>query len=304
MVPNTIICDYNKKRPSQGLIFRPQRLRRGLTLRLRTEYMMARDALKLAAYLDEAGEEPESGCHTLVSKGIHYVVLRHCWTGNICGISDTGHQKLANLLNGHNLTTICIASELGQVDANQLSRISDDQIDKVLHICAYYGAPMVRIFIGNKTNGEASKSINEWMQRISDKCLIAGITPLLEITKDSHLFKAPDIAKLLSDHVHWRLLYDPVQLIIQQNQNPFVRYWTLLKDKTGVIDIRDFKIGKGFKPAGFGDSKIDLTITDALNSNYKGWFFLEPSLGRRHGQAQTKKETFQFALEGLDAVLQ
>lgn len=264
---------------------------------------MARDTLKLAAYLDEAGEEPGAGCQTLVDNQIHYVVLRHCWTGNICGISDTGHQKLINLLQKHDLTVICIASDLGRVDASQLFRIGDDQIDRVINICNYYKAPMVRIFVGNTTNIDATKVINDWMHQISEKCLAADIIPLLEITPESHFYKAPDVAKLLATHKHWKLLYDPVQFILRQNQNPFIRYWTLLKDRTEVIDIRDMKIGKGFKPAGFGDSKIDMTVQDALNSGYKGWFFLEPSLGRRHAQAQTKRDTFQFALEGLDTIL-
>lgn len=265
---------------------------------------MARDDLKLAAYLDEAGEEPKISCETLVNNRIHYVVLRHCWTGNICSISDIGHQKLTTIINGHNLTVICIASELGKIDADQLPKIGDDQINKVINICAYYKAPMVRIFIGNKSNENMDNIINEWMQRISEKCLIAGITPLLEITPESHLHKAPDIAKLLAIHKRWQLLYDPVQLILRQNQNPFVKYWTLLKDKVGAVDIRDMKIGKGFKPPGFGDSKINMTIKDASNFNYQGWFFMEPSLGRRHAQAQTKRDTFQFALDGLDIITQ
>lgn len=264
---------------------------------------MVRDGLKLAAYLDEAGEEPVSGCKTLAANNIHYLVLRHCWTGNVCGISDAGHQKLASIIRDQDLTVICIASELGKIEANQLSRISDDQINRVLDICSYYRAPMVRIYIGNKNSNTTNNDIENWMGRVEELCLTANVTPLLEVTAESHLHKAPDVAKLLSTYKHWKLIYDPVQFILRQNQDPFVRYWTLLKSRVGAIDIRDVKIGRGFKPPGFGDAKIDLTIKDSLDSNYKGWFFMEPSLGRRHAHARTKKDTFQFALESLDVIL-
>jgi len=264
---------------------------------------MDRSTLKLAAYLDEAGEEPSIGCKTLNDNGIFYAVLRHVWTGNICDTSDIGHKRLAAIIGDHNLTIIMIASELGKVDAQRLSKIKDSEIDNVINICKYYNAPMARIFIGEENPNVHIDEIHNWMQRVSDRCLDNGIIPLLEITPKSHTHKATDIAQLLAKHTYWKLLYDPVSLILQTNIDPFIRYWTLLKNKTAAIDIRDMKIGKGFKPAGFGDSKIGMTISDALVSNYPGWFIIEPSLGRKHGQAVTKSNTFKYALEGLDQIL-
>lgn len=260
--------------------------------------------LKLAAYLDEAGEEPEASCKTLSEFNIHYTVLRHCWTGNICDLSDAGHQKLTTITNDHDITVVCVASELGNIDAHLLSNISDTQVDKVFNICAYYKASYIRIYIGNKSSEDSDGIINDWLKRISEKSIEFGVTPLVEITPQSHIYKPSDVAKLLADHSRWQLLYDPVQFILRQNQDPFVRYWTLLKGRTGAIDIRDLKIGRGFKPSGFGDSRIDLTIKDALQSSYKGWFFFEPSLGRRHAEAVTKRDTFQHAIDGLTMIIQ
>jgi hypothetical protein len=120
---------------------------------------------------------------------------------------------------------------------------------------------------------------------------------------EAHHTQPAQVATLLSRFRRWRLLYDPVQLIIRQNQDPFLRYWTLLKSFTAAIDIRDFKIGYGFKPAGFGDAKISQTIQDVLKSDYKGWCFLEPSLGRRFGSATSKAETFKMALEALGVLM-
>jgi len=264
---------------------------------------MERNTLKLAAYLDEVGEEPEKGCKTLNETGIFYAALRHVWTGNICGTSEVGHQRLSKILSDYNITIIMIASELGKVDSQQLARISDDQIDDVINICKYYKAPMLRVFAGEENPNISSEEIGIWVKRVGEKCFFNGITPLLELTPKAQIHNAPEVAQLLVDNRQWRLLYDPVSLILKQNIDPFIRYWTLLKRYTAAIDIRDMKIGKGFKPPGFGDSRINMTINDALKSKFDGWFIMEPSLGRRHGSAVTKSDTFKFALEGLDYIL-
>jgi len=264
---------------------------------------MERATLKLAAYLDEAGEDPERGCKSLNEANIFYTALRHTWTGNICGISDTGHQRLAKIIGDHDITVIMIASELGKVDSQQLARIGDEQIDKVVNICQYYRAPMLRVFVGEENKNVPPKAIYTWMQRVGERCLHNGITPLLEIVPKSQVHHPPEIAQLLADNKHWKLLYDPVSLILKQNIDPFIRYWTLLKHNVAAIDIRDMKVGKGFKPPGFGDSRIGMTIADALRDRFQGWFIMEPSLGRRHGSAITKSDTFKYALEGLDHIL-
>lgn len=264
---------------------------------------MERNTLKLAAYLDEAGEEPERGCETLNETGIFYAALRHTWTGNVCGISDTGHQRLAKIIQDHDITIVMVASELGKVDSQQLTRIGDTEIDKAINVCQYYRAPMLRVFVGEENPNTKREEVNAWMQRVGEKCLNNGITPLLEIVPGAQIHRAPEVAQLLAENKHWKLLYDPVALILKQNIDPFIRYWTLLKQYAAVVDIRDMKIGKGFKPPGFGDSRIGMTIADALGSRYSGWFIMEPSLGRKHGSAITKGDTFKHALEGLDYIL-
>jgi sugar phosphate isomerase/epimerase len=264
---------------------------------------MDKSTLKLAAYLDEAGEEPDRGCKTLNETGIHYATLRHVWTGNICGISDVGHQRLTKILSNHDISIIMIASELGKVDSQQLAGIDDSQIDDAINICKYYKAPMLRVFAGEENPNTSLEEIGVWMQRVGEKCFFNGITPLLELAQGAQVHKAPEVAQLLANNKRWKLLYDPVALILKQNIDPFIRYWTLLKQYVAAVDVRDLKIGKGFKPPGFGDSRINLTVNDALKSKFDGWFILEPSLGRRHGSAVTKSDTFKYALEGLDHIL-
>ena len=99
------------------------------------------------------------------------------------------------------------------------------------------------------------------------------------------------------------VLYDPAQLIIKKNQNPFIKYWPLLKNRVCGIDIHDFKIGHGFKPVGHGDARLKETIDDAINDNYDGWFFIEPGLGKRFTTQSSKEEVFAANFQILNSLL-
>lgn len=263
------------------------------------------DKIKVAAYLDEAGDDLVNACLTLVDCGIPYVVLRYAYGGkNICDSTDQNCQNLKRLVNESDLSVIGIASDLGKVNASSLLDTNHDDIDRVMHIANYFNASFVRIHAGLKTRDNASTIIDKWMTLIVEKCISHNLLPLLEITHDSYYNQPADVAMLLSKYQKWRLLYDPVQLILKRNINPFVKYWSLLKNRVEAIDIRDYKIGKGYKSPGFGDAKITETVRDAINSGYKGWAILEPSLGRRYGSAYSKKDTFKFAYDGLQRIIE
>lgn len=263
---------------------------------------MPLDKLKLAAYLDEAGEDPASACRTLAEHKFNYVVLRHAWGGNICDVNDKTCAALRKCLTEHRLSVVALVSDLGKVDTAQLNRTPAEKIDRLFNLAAYFQAGMVRVHAGTRTKNTDEGAVSAWMQTITDRCLSSSVVPLYEIVDESVVREPAEVAKALSTFRRWRLLYDPVQLIIKQNQNPFSRYWTLLRSFTAAVDLRDFKIGHGYKPAGFGDARMRLTVEEGLKGNYKGWYFFEPSLGRRFGSAVTKADTFKLALEALENI--
>jgi hypothetical protein len=265
---------------------------------------MIRDKIKLCAYLDEAGEDPAAACVVLHNHNINYVVLREAWTGNICQTSDNGHAKLRTLLEDHDLSPIMIASTLGKVAVEDLPKIKQEQIDSCLNICKFYQCEYLRVYAGELGKpGDNTDIIDDWLSRIQERSLSMGIKCLYEIHSKSSIFKAAEVAKMISNFKNIRILYDPAGLIIRYNFDPFIKHWSLLKNIVDMIDVRDLSIGKGFKVAGYGDSRIVMTIRDAIQSDFKGWLALEPSLGRKHGSATTKSETFAFAVEGLDKIL-
>jgi len=263
-----------------------------------------RDTLRVAAYLEEVGEDPATSCGNLLEFRIPYVALKHVWTGNVDSLPDNAYQRLRKTISEHEMTVVLIASDLGSDPADSLSKIGESRIDHVFNLASYFKSPFVRIGIGTECSQKCATAIDEWMAKISTKAIKANVTPLLEITHNTYINTPSGVANLLLKHKRWKILYDPVQFILRQNQDPFVKYWTLLKNSVSAIDVRDLKIGKGFKPSGFGNSRIDLTIKDAIGSGYQGWYIMEPSLGRRHGDALTKKDTFKMALDAFDAIIE
>lgn len=260
---------------------------------------MAIDQIKLAVYLDEVDDDPAVACKNLAAKGLHYVVLRNAWKGNVCDATDASCQRLKKLLNDNNLSVVTIASDLGKAD--HLGAVPKSQVDRLFNLAAYFQAANIRVHLGNKLRSEPDKAaIKDWMTMITDRCLAATLTPLYEVGDDAAIRDPVAIAELFASFRRWKLLYDPVQLILRHKQDPFQRYWTLLKSFVAAVDLRDYKIGHGFKPVGFGDAKVRLTVAEGLSGQFRGWYYLEPSLGRKYASAVTRWETFQLAFEALE----
>ncbi len=259
---------------------------------------------KLASYLDEAGEEPAGSCDTLLRHDIRYIILRNIWGDkNICECNDISCQKIRRIISDKGLSVVSISSNLGNIPVNKLPSISDSQISHAFDIASYYKAESIRFMSGTAVDGDYNDLINDWLAKISHLAVVNNITPLLEITYDSHMREPADVARSLLNHRRWKILYDPVQIIIKKKSDPFIKYWSLLKNNIGAVDVRDCIVGKGFKPPGFGDAKIKEVLHDVVNGNYKGWLFLEPNLGRRYGRAASKSETFDLAIEGLKQII-
>ena len=251
--------------------------------------------MKLAAYLEEASEDIKLACRILKNNNIEHVAIKHLWGNNVSQASDTACEKFKSILIEEDIKAILLSSDLGKVPANNLIKLDPK---RTFNLASFFKVQFVRIFIGTKSD-KCDQAVDEWMSKITECSISANVVPVLEITPDSYFFNHADIANILFKHKRWKLLYDPAQLLLRQKLNPFIKYWSLLNNKTAIVEVRDFKIGKGFKPAGFGDTKIDLTIKD---KSYNGWYVIEPSLGRRFGGMINREDTFKIALEAFNKI--
>lgn len=253
---------------------------------------------KLAAYLDEAGDDPASSCGNLANLKIPYVALRHTWSSNINAISDESCQTLLKLLRDHDLSPILLASEVAaNVGAKSLMS-QQVALKRAFDLAQYFKTPLIRVGVGMYEK-DCEESVASWMQLAQEMAISTGVVPVLEVTHGCSLFNPIDLVLALSKFRRWKILYDPAQFIVKQVQDPFVRYWTLVKNYAAAIDIHDYKIGHGHKPVGYGDTKMLHTLTDSLQSLPNMWYFLEPALGRKYGQEFTKLDVFKLGLKAL-----
>lgn len=259
--------------------------------------------LKLAAYLDEAGDDPAAAARLLASLKINYVAIRTVWGIPVLDANDQACSRLRAILDEHKLSPVAIISDLGAVDQTLLPKVPTERVDRLFNLASYFKVGMVRVHCGSRDKAPLDQAATDgWLQLITDRCLAAGVVPMLEPGDVSAYREPAELARMLNAFRRWKLLYDPVQLVIKRKQDPFSRYWTLLKGQTAAVDIRDFRIGHGFKPAGFGDTKIRLTVEEGLKGTFKGWYFLEASLGRRYGSAVTREDTFKLAYEAIENI--
>ncbi len=259
--------------------------------------------MKIAAYLDQAGEDPLSACKNLVKHKISHVALKRIWTNNVDSVSDNICQDLKKLLVDYDISPILVASNLGNVPANRLNHIKESEIKRVFNLVSYFKTNYVRVFLGTKCNDDCSVIIDNWISRIIEYSVLFNVVPVYEVSPDSYYFSHIDLAKILNKYKKLKLLYDPAQFLLRQNMDLFVKYWLLLKDNISLFDVRDIKVGRGYKPAGLGDAKLDLTIADSLDS-FSGWYILEPSLGRRYSNYVGKEEIFGIALKAFQDIVQ
>jgi len=257
---------------------------------------------KIATYLDEISENPLKSCEFLRSHDINSVVLRYLWSGkNICDTTDAGLSKLKESLDTNDLRTICVATNIGVKPPAHEVFSEHEKANRAFTIASFFGAKFIKIGLGSKSEYDCKKPTLDWMEFISSNAIKFNIVPLFEITDDSHYASHLDLLEFLNSNKRWRILFDSAQFVLKRKVDPFVKYWVLLRNYCSAIDVRDLKIGHGYKPVGFGDTRILDTIRDAIEDGK--WLFLEPSLGRRYGNANSKQESFMLAYNAFKSNL-
>lgn len=259
--------------------------------------------LKFAAYLEELSDDPIKSCRKMSDLGIDTVCLRRVWSTNVCFLTDEAAAILKEALTDNGLKVALICSAIGNVPATSLDS-ELNHIERAIQICQYFGARSIRVSLGQAVKSDrAVSAIEDWMSAISDMTMKSDIMPVFEL-RDTYSINTPaGFAALLQKFPRWSAIYDPAALIMHHNIDPFTKYWSLLKNRVSHIDIHDYKIGDSPRPPGHGDAKLDLLLSDAVSSRYRGWYCLEPGLGRRHKEVISKESTFELSLKSFKALL-
>ena len=264
---------------------------------------------KLAAYLDELSGDTTEACQLAAAAGFKSVCLKKAWNVGIgtatgTGATDAQCQRHKEQLSKNGLNAQMVHTDIGDVPAEQLL----DHLEtakRAIDIANFFGAKHIRFGTGNKplVKEQAAARQQLWFSEIEKLLVGRNITPLLEVTPQGFSQEPAEIAALLNENKKWQLLYDPALLLINRRIDPFVKFWSLLKGRTGAIDLRDLKIGVGPRPVGHGDCRCLETLQDAANSHFDGFLYIEPGLGRRYSNAGTLAKTFAIAMETINQAL-
>jgi sugar phosphate isomerase/epimerase len=265
--------------------------------------MIELSKLKLAAYLEEADDDPIKACRKVADLGINAVCLRRVWSTNVCSLNGQAAAILKEALEANNLKVALLCSNIGNVPVTSIST-EIEHIDRAIFICQYLDCKILRFSLGKAVkNDRAIDDTEKWMKIVSDMTMKSDIKPVFELNHSYNINTPAGFASALQKFPRWSAIYDPAALIAHRNIDPFVKYWSLLKNRISHIDLHDYKIGNSARPPGHGDGKLDLVISDALSSKYCGWYCLEPGLGRKFGDKITREKTFEYALQCLTALL-
>ena len=246
---------------------------------------------KTTTYLDEISDNPALATDLAINTyKLNSICLRRVWTGNITTLNDIALNQLKSSLG--NLKVLMIASDLGA----QTIKVTDTEFERPFLISNYFGARYLRVHIGNSHEHDLQEA---WIKKVGDRSIRANITPLYEYNPDYGNITADDILNLLNFHPRWKILYDASSWIVRRNLDPYIKYWTHLKDKVAIIDIKDYRIGQGFRPCGLGDCRLKETIAEASTILNTIHFALEPSLGYRYNTAMKREEVFKLAWDQM-----
>jgi len=216
-------------------------------------------------------------------------------------MADTACVRLSEILAAHKIKPILLITDIGENCPLDTMGGQFVKLEQTLHICNFFKCNAIKVCLGSLVNERHDmKLLNAWMADVATMCLEADVVPTIELSWNLPVSEPAAIATLLKQHKRWSIIYDPAALVMHKRIDPFTKYWSLLKSRVSHIDIHDFQIGKSPRPPGHGDAKLDLTISDATNSNFNGWYCLEPGMGRRYGSIITKQGVFLNALQVCD----
>jgi hypothetical protein len=256
--------------------------------------------LKVAAYLDEAHDDPYESIKVLAKANIHYVALRSIKDRNICDIDEIQLAKIRTALQNNNISPILLYSEIG-VNA-PLHLHVDDMMHRAINIASYYRTEFIHFGIGNLIN-DGITAVKAWMNKVASACQNANVTPVYEYKNIYERRWLDKLIEVLSEVKTWSLIYDPSYYVSKQTADPFDKYWLRVRDWVDIIDIHDYKTGVGNKPLGFGDCRLSDTLQDIKNNKKQCWILMEPKLGHKHSTATTKSDTFLMAYKRFQEVL-
>ena len=240
------------------------------------------EELKIATTLAEADEDSASAIST----------LKTCDISNLMLTMD--QSTIANVKHIRDLATdndIGIAGleykDIWSVDYAQLKELS--YMLKPKFVKFNWDSEN---YDENKINGLIDCSIyGNFIPQICLNGILVNNKP-----RNQSIFDFMSISKRLS------ICFDPVEILMRYNIDVISEYFIPHFDKISNIVIRDYKVGVGNRPVGYGSINWN-TIFSKLDK-YNGWLIFKPSLGTRYNDLVGRQQIFKAAYSSFAEVLE
>lgn len=245
-------------------------------------------AVKLSAFADEIGADPQLQVQTLQSVGIRYVELRGAWGVNVLKLSGAQVAELQRLFGDGGLAVSCIGSPIGKVRLDEDWGRHFDEFKHAIDLAETFGCGYVRIFsFYAPQGGRIEDYADEVIRRLRAQAeYVAGRPVTLALENETHIFgDTPErcgqlMAALAGLPV--TLAFDPANFVSIDQVPVYERCWVPLRQYTGYFHMKDGvrQPAPHAVPVGQGEGDCDRILREVADSEYSGFLALEPHLSR------------------------
>jgi sugar phosphate isomerase/epimerase len=250
---------------------------------------------RLTGFADEASRGIDKQIAATQELGWHAISTRMIGNANIHDMQEEDFQIAADKLEAAAITV----PEFGSAIGNWGKKISSDfsitlaEIERAIPRMNRLKTPMIRIMSyaqepwgTDQNEAERFRRLREIVKRFADE----GLTAIHENCMNWGGFSAEHSLRLVEEVPGLKLVFDtgnPVFQLDRSKPEPFpwqdpMEFWLKVKDHVAHFHIKDCinPVSKDVEPEytmpGLGQAKIREILTDAHQSNYKGWIAIEP----------------------------
>ncbi len=236
----------------------------------------------LSGFADEAGESTTEQIAACLKAGLTHIDPRNVDGHNITELPLDQAEEVARQYEAVGIRVHMYGSPIGKIDIADDLNIDLEKLDHLGKLKDIFGATDIRIFsYYNKAGADKTKwqrqSLDR-LKRLRDRAGELGMVLFHENESDIFGDHPDDVARIaeLRDGETFKLIYDFANYL-RTDATP-QRSWSMFKDKTDCLHLKDQKNDGQHVPMGTGDTDAATILKDAVDSGWQGTCVVEPHL--------------------------
>lgn len=238
----------------------------------------------LTGFADEISPDLTEQLDTLESEGMRHLEFRAVWGKNVLDLSNEEIERVAKGLAQRGVMVSSIGSPIGKIGIQDNFDDHLTRFERALWCAKVLDAPYIRIFSFFVPAGEAEAHRDEVLRRLrvlAERAEKEGIMLVHENEKEIYgdtPERCLDIVKSVASP-NLRLVWDPANFVQCGVRAPHDEGYEMLRPYIEYIHVKDALYETGVNvPAGEGDGQIPTTVAALRDSDFDGFFSMEPHL--------------------------